>query len=1128
MPRLGTADTVPRVRSEPSPELHAKLDPLPFLGREAECRALGRALEEALQGRTRLALVSGEAGIGKSRLVEDLRLRATTHGIATALGRCHDGDGAPAFWPWTQVLRGLARESRADLFGGVADDVARIVPELAQAGSPSTERLPSDASDARFRVFAAVGEALRRAARDAPRLIVLEDVHWADVPSLLLLQFLAREIQDVPLLVVATHRELAADHALQRPLTALAREPLARRIELRGLAATDVAGLVAASAGADHAGALAEDLARRTGGNPFFVGELLRFASRSGGLERLAAGQPLPFLPEINAVVAERLEQVSPDCRGLLRAATVIGEEFALELLLAATSLDAADALRLLDEALDARLVAEGRTPGQFAFVHALVRDALYASLSLTKRTEVHRRIGEAIEVQQREHSGETLAELAHHFVAAAASGTAEQAVDYARRAGDWAMARLAYEDAAARYQQALDVFALRRPRDERLRASLLLALADAASATGDLERAGKVCEQVATIAQALNEPALLLESVLHAEPWWGVRGLRVDPVQITRLESGLAALPADDSPLRALAMAHLAYDVYVAGQLERGQEIAHDATVIARRLGDSHVLLRCLRAQLVVSLGPHQSSRRIAIASEMVDVARSAGDLEMACLAGRWLLLNLFEIGDVAGVERELEQCTELAARLAQPSLTVYVRGVHTLRQILAGELPAAEAALVEMLQAATNLGGREVIGIQLALLRVVQGRWDDVRTLVELTRGRFARFTALNAALLLADAESGRLDEARAALDAFAAHDFEDLPRDFLWMTALVLLATVCLRLDDRARAKHLYDLLLPFAELNVIANPGGWFCWGSAHGALGALAATCGDDDTAERHLERAIAENHRLGARVWAISWQQELAALRLERGRDRDGRAREQLTQALAAAEQIGMQHVAARARESLARSDAGEAAAASVTPSTGMASSTAAVDRATLRHEGDFWTLGYAGEDRRIRDLKGLHYIAHLIRHAGREFHVLDLTSGGPGGDRASLGSATGTGAVLDGRAKADYRRRLADLAEELAEAEADADTGRIARLRDEIDALTDQLSSAIGLGGRDRQAGAAAERARSAVTQSIRSAIKRIEGELPRLATRLQARVRTGTFCSYEPDPERPLEWTL
>jgi hypothetical protein len=345
---------------------------------------------------------------------------------------------------------------------------------------------------------------------------------------------------------------------------------------------------------------------------------------------------------------------------------------------------------------------------------------------------------------------------------------------------------------------------------------------------------------------------------------------------------------------------------------------------------------------------------------------------------------------------------------------------------------------------------------------------------------------------------------------------------------MTALVLLAPVCLRLGDRARAARIYELLLPFAELNVVANPGGWFCWGSAHGALGALAAARGDDDAAERHLERAIAENHRLGARVWAITWQQELAALRLERGRDRDGRAREQLAQALAAAEQIGMRHVAARARATLARLDAGGAAPTAAAASAAATTGATTVDHATLRHEGDFWTIGYAGEERRIRDLKGLHSIAQLIRHAGREFHVLELTGGGPGGDRAGLGSATGTGAVLDARAKADYRQRLADLAEELAEAEAHADAGRVERLRDEIDALTEQLSSAIGLGGRDRQAGAVAERARSAVTQSIRSAIKRIEGELPRLATRLQARIRTGTFCSYEPDPERPLEWTL
>lgn len=1136
---------MPRVRSQPSADQRTPTSPLPFLGRDLERRALADALDEASAGRPRLVLVSGEAGIGKSRLVDELRvLAAERRGMPVLLGRCHEGD-APAFWPWTQVLRTLVREQSAErLFGATIGDATHVVPELASRGTTPAGPLPSDAGDARFRVFTAVAEGLRRAAAHAPRCVVLEDLHWSDVPSLLLLHFVVREVSDAPLLLVATHRELPSDHVLARPLTALAREPATRRVELRGLDASAVASLVEAVTGGAQSTDLCDDLARRTGGNPFFVGELLRYAVRSGGLDSLAADQPLPFLPELNAVVNERLEQVSVECRDLLRAAAVAGEEFTLALLLEATELAAEQALPLLDEAIEARLIAEATTPGRFAFVHALVRDALYGSLSMSRRLELHRRIGAALESLHGEPSGEALAELAHHFVAAAPSGTAARAVEYARRAGDWAMARLAYEDAARRYQQAIDVLALRRPRDDREHASLLLALADACSAAGEPERARAACEHVATIARALHDPALLLESVLHAEPWWGVRGLRVDPVQISRLESGLAALPAGDSPLRALAMAHLAYDVWVAGQLERGQEIARDAVAIARRLGDPHVLLRCLRAQLVVSLGPHQAHERVGISTEMVSVARDAGDLEMACLAGRWRLLNLLELGDVAGAEHELELCTELADRLRQPSLTVYVRGVHTLRQILAGDLEQADAALMEMLQAATHLGGREVVAVQLALLRIVQGRWDDVRTIVELTRSRFPRFTAINGALLLADAESGRLDDARAGLDAFAAHDFADLPRDFLWLTAIVLLAIVCRRLGDAHRASKLYELLAPFSELNLVVNPGGWFCWGSAHGPLGVLAATLGRDDDAERHLERAIAENHRVGARVWALFYQHELALVLLARG-GRDDDARELLERVLDATREIGMRHVATCAQAALARLDA------AATAKDGAASSRAAVrtaphasvaarahdaalataDVATLRHEGDFWTIAYGGEERRIRDLKGLHYIAHLIRNAGREIHVLELSAaiaGAGAAERAALGNAGGTGALLDGRAKAEYRRRLEDLAAELEEAEANGDVGRSARLRAEIDALTDQLASAVGLGGRDRETGANAERARSAVTQSIRSTIKRIESELPRLATRLQARVRTGSFCCYEPDPERPLEWSL
>jgi len=1123
------------VRRVPEREPRPRADDpaaLPFVGRDPERRALDLALDDAARGATRVVLLSGEAGIGKTRLVEETLAAAAASGIGCAVGRCHEGDGAPPFWPWTQVLRRLARDGDADgALAAVADDVARAVPGPARRGRGP---LPTEAGDARFRIFAAIADALRRASGAAPRAVVLEDVHWADVPSLLLLQFVARELRDAPLLVVATYRDVPAEHPAARPLGTIAREASARRIALGGLDADAIGRLVAAATAAEPAAAWCSDLARRTGGNPFFLCELLRFAG-SDGVERFAPDRPLPFLPEVSALVEQHLEQVSPACRDLLRVASVLGEDFALDLLREVAGLDVADALRRLDEASAARLVVEHGAAGRFAFTHALVRDALYASLSLAQRVETHSRIADALEARHPEPTGEALAELAHHFVAAAAAdGGDERAVRYARRAGEWAMARLAYEDAAHRFRQALDLLAQRGTPDARERAALLLALAQAHWYAGDLERARAVCEEVAALADALGDPALLLESVLHSGRWWGVRGIHPDPVQIMRLESGLAALPPEDSELRALSTATLAWDLYGAGELERGERLAREATAIARRLGDPQVQLHCLRAQLVASLGPHQARDRLAISTEMVALARAVGDLEMACLAGRWRCLNLFELGNVGEMQQELDVATKLAQRLSQPSLDLYVRGVVTLRQILTGDLAAADAALHEMLDAATGLGGRDVIGVQLALLRVVQGRWDDARAIFELIRAQLGRFPALGAATILTDAEAGRLDDARSALDALAAQGFADLPRDFLWLHGVVLLAMACRRLDDRTRAARLHELLSPFAELNVVANPGGWFCWGSAHGPLGALAATLGRDAEAEHHLEHAVRENQRLGVRVWALYWQGELATLRRARGA---ADAAELLARVAAAADEVGMPHVASRARAALAERAAPAASAAgadvAATASTAALRDAVARDRAVLRRDGDFWTVAYAGEERRIRDVKGLHYIAHLIRNAGREMHALDLAAlvgGSESGDGAGAAADAGgdSGPLLDARAKAAYRRRLADLADELEEAERNGDPGRAGRARVEIEALTEQLASAVGLGGRDRRAGAAAERARSAVTWSIRSAIKRLDAELPRLGARLRASVHTGAFCSYEPDLDRPIDWTL
>ena len=440
-----------------------------FVGRERELTTLLGALESALSGRGRLLVVGGEPGIGKSRLAEELASRAADSGAEVLWGRCWEAEGAPPYWPWVQALRSCVRgrgpeQLRAELGRGAAD-VAELVPDVRQqlpdVGVPSGR---ADPQQARFRLFDSIAHFLKDASRSRPLVLVLDDLNWADTGSLLLLEFVARELADAHMLLVGTYRdiELSRRHPLSQALGELARERPFERVVLRGISHEDVERFIEATCGFEPDPALVRAVHTQTEGNPFFVGEVVRLLDEEGALTSAAPGTPERWrarIPDgVREAIGRRLDRLSRPCNETLTVASVIGREFGVDQLARLVDdLSEDGLLEVLDEALAARVIEElPPDAGRYQFTHALIQATLADDLSRTRRARLHARIAEALEELYGARAESHAAELAHHFGEAEVVVGSEKLVRYSLIAGESALAAHAPEQALAHFERAL------------------------------------------------------------------------------------------------------------------------------------------------------------------------------------------------------------------------------------------------------------------------------------------------------------------------------------------------------------------------------------------------------------------------------------------------------------------------------------------------------------------------------------------------------------------------------------------------------------------------------------------------------------------------------------------------
>jgi DNA-binding winged helix-turn-helix (wHTH) protein len=878
----------------------------PFVGREDVLAALERHLEEARAGRAGVVVLAGEAGIGKTRIADRLAALARAKDVAVLATRCPEDGGEPPFWAWIAILRPLADALGGAALGTVLGpavlEIAALLPELdprAQAGA-TAERMPD-----RYRLFDAVARLLAHRARTSPLLVTVEDLQWADPASLHLLEHVAAELRDSPVLFVCTVRR-EPEPALGRALTTLAE--LARlahfeRIEVGPLGEDELSRYVSAVSGETPPAALARALRERTDGNPLFVREWVRMLAREGGALTDVSQASIP--PTLRDVIGRRLRDLGPSTLELLRHAAVIGRDVDLPLLTAAASVPAPELLDALDESVAAGVLRDD-PPGRLRFSHALVRDALYEDLPPGERARLHERAARALEALSAAQPDERLSELAHHWRGAAPLAGAERSVHYAVRAASRALAQTAYEEAALQLERALEPSAAIAPDGPARRLELLLGVGSAWLQAGDAQRTRERYAEAAELARTLGRPADFVRAALGygGSALWGNAP---DARERALLEEADQRLGAGPPALRAQLGARLATLRSYGGGLEAQREPARAALAHARASGEPDTIAEALHALHFVLRGPDHLAERESLARELLALGvreEYTFAIRESLAADRMMRL------DRAGFAEMLAASGRLRDAAHHPVLRWLATANAASAAIVEGRFADAERGMAEAAELARRTPNPQALPLaigQMLALRRERGALAEVEASFEAIGGRLDWIGSYPAAMLaVLRAELGRAEPARDALARAVDGGLATSARREDWLVSTTELAQVAASLGDLPRAAALHAALLPYAERFAVL-PGALLGAGPVAHALGLVAAALGRRAEAAAHLEAALRACDALGARPARVRALADLGHLLVRTGRagERD-RGRHLLAEADEGARALGI------------------------------------------------------------------------------------------------------------------------------------------------------------------------------------------------------------------------------
>jgi class 3 adenylate cyclase/tetratricopeptide (TPR) repeat protein len=899
----------------------------PFIGRELEMALLFERFEQAGSGQGQAVLLSGEAGIGKSRVVQALCERLSTTPHTRMRMQCSPFHTTSTLYP---VVRHLERAAGFRPEDGPEARVGKLDALLREAGSdpveglvvigpllslPVDERLTSvelTPEQRQIRVLNVLREQLLSLAAQNPLLFVLEDAHWIDpVTRELIAQTLAR-LSDARVLMVITHRpEWQTDWRCYPYVTALTLNRVSHR------QATEIARAAATTPLPENTVA---HILRRADGVPLFIEELTRSVVETRGTSDDSA------VPEsLQASLLARLDRLGPEIKEIAQLAAVIGREFGSELLgaVAGKSEDALAPTLARLVASQITLPAESAQAGTYVFRHALIQDAAYHLLLLSKRRQYHSEIARALELRFPEAAEGQPEVIAQHHMAAAAP---EQAIPYWVRAGERALARSVYVEPLSHFEQALQLARdlPKSPDQSRLMLRLLLLVGEARLRVLRFQEALQTFTEAAELARVHGGPADLARAALGAEDTEHFIDIPVHR-SASLLEAALAALDESDNTLRCRVLSHLGRAMFKLGAFDRANAVMREATDLARRLGDRHALSEALDcAQIATSGQPWAAqqfpARRAGLDEMMAIVEELSGEQPPPLRLLAFAITAHLEMGDLeeweAGIERYRAVQEEAGLKLDWAS-----NSFSAMKAILHGDFAAAESLAEDALETPGDVDHQVVAGVygmQMFTIRREQGRLAEVAPLVRRLVAEKSRDPVWRPGLALIAAELDFTQAAQKTLDEIAAEGF-NVPVDAKRNITLSYLAEVCARVADSERARQLYELLWPYRDLAVVV-PIATICCGSNARFLGMLASTIGDWVAAEAHFEAALEKDERLQAWPWLAHTKYEFALMLHNRGGQRDhDRANALLAAASASTERFGMAALQAKIQSLAAR-----------------------------------------------------------------------------------------------------------------------------------------------------------------------------------------------------------------
>ena len=819
-----------------------------LIGRESALAAASSVLDDARRGAGQFLMISGEAGIGKTAMLAVLVSQAGPAPLVLR-GFCWEGDGAPPYWPWSQVLQAS---------GLPMADLGEAGWLLQPASGPAEPMGAVAAGDAQFRLFEAVARCLARLAAGSgfrPVLVVLDDLHWADEPSLRLLGFLARALAAESVALLGAYRDTEASPELLK----IAGQ--AQQLALAGLTPDDIGALAKDLAGTAVPAQVTAQLWQRSGGNPFFVRELIRLLQAQGSWH-----QPAQIPASVAETLRRRLARLSTECVRLLEWAAIAGRDVDVALLAHGAAAGYEDAvLSLLDEARQAGVIA-GTSPPRFT--HDLYRETILDGLSTSARTAINLSVGRALQTR----SGPA-ARVAAHLLAAGPQAR-QDAVEYSLIAAREATARLGHEDACAYYLRALDIISECGTPDTGERIEILLELAASHERTGRSDLAAQRFGQAADASRSAGDPVGLARAALGIQTL-GYRSGAQNTELLDLLREASRWLEEAGGPLalRSRVLAALARTLRHGSDQLPGAEVtqvAQRAAQLAAAANDPSALATAKLAVHDAMWIPGTAASRLPVIAEMLDAAQASGDDDLVAQARLLRAAALLELGDPAGRDELLSYVTLVGnlghARGRWAALTRQA----TFAQ-LAGRAEESARLGEQALELGLAIGEPDAAGCFFtSRLSLVALGVREPATSMDASDPLWPMFPVLRAWPYAARGEAAA---AAAALGDFSVLDIT------MWtgLEALAAAAVVFAAAGSDAQRTWVYERLRPYAGSHVVV--GG--C-ASYHAAvdhhLGALAASLGDTAAAGAHFRAALAMHERLGAAGWARLSEQALARL----------------------------------------------------------------------------------------------------------------------------------------------------------------------------------------------------------------------------------------------------------